>query len=67
MNKINPFFQNDATSVDHFCSVDDYSAKPYDKNKTLPYTKTRIILPTRQNLNRLGFCINLIVTATTMI
>lgn len=44
MNKINPFYENNAISVDKFASVDDYSPKPYDKLKTSPYTKTRIIL-----------------------
>lgn len=44
MNKINPFYEKDAISVEKFASVDDYSPKSYDKHTTSPYTKTRIIL-----------------------
>ena len=44
MNKINPFLEKEAISVEKFSSVDDYSPKPYDKMTTSPYTKTRIIL-----------------------
>ena len=44
MNKINPFYEKDAISVEKFASVDDYSPKAYDKHTTSPYTKTRIIL-----------------------
>ncbi len=44
MNKVNPFYEKNAISVGEFCSVNDYSPKPYDKNKTSPWTKTRIIL-----------------------
>lgn len=44
MNKVNPFYEKNAVPVDKFVSIQDYSPKAYDKNKTLPYTKTRIIL-----------------------
>lgn len=44
MNKINPFYEKDAISVEKFASIDDYSPKAYDKLTTSPYTKTRIIL-----------------------
>lgn len=44
MEKINPFFEKNAVKVEKFVSVDDYCPKSYDKNKTSPYTKTRIIL-----------------------
>lgn len=44
MNKVNPFYEKNAIPVDKFVSVSDYSPKPYDKNTTNPYTKTRIIL-----------------------
>lgn len=44
MNKINPFYEKKAISVGEFSSVRDYSPKAYDKNKTSPWTKTRIIL-----------------------
>ena len=44
MNKINPFYEKKAIKVDEFCSINDYSPKPYNKSKTSPYTKTRIIL-----------------------
>ena len=44
MNKINPFYENNAIAGDKFVSVSDYSPKPYDKTTTTPYTKTRIIL-----------------------
>lgn len=44
MNKVNPFYEKKATPIDKFLSVEDYSPKPYDKHKTSPYTKTRIIL-----------------------
>ena len=44
MEKINPFFEKNAVKVEKFVSVDDYCPKAYDKNKTSPYTKTRIIL-----------------------
>lgn len=44
MNKVNPFLEKNAVPVDKFVSVSDYSPKPYDKLKTMPYTKTRIIL-----------------------
>lgn len=44
MNKINPFLERKAIPIDKFISTDDYSPTPYDKNKTSPYTKTRIIL-----------------------
>ena len=44
MNKVNPFLEKNAVPVDKFVSVSEYSPKPYDKLKTSPYTKTRIIL-----------------------
>lgn len=44
MNKVNPFLEKKAIPVDKFISISDYSPKPYNKKKTLPYTKTRIIL-----------------------
>lgn len=44
MNKVNPFEEKNAISVDKFVAVDDYSPIPYDKKSTSPYTKTRIIL-----------------------
>lgn len=44
MNKINPFYEKKAIAVDKFSSVEEYSPKSYDKLKTSPYTKTRIIL-----------------------
>jgi len=44
MNKVNPFLEKEAIPIDKFISVDEYSPKPYDKLKTSPYTKTRIIL-----------------------
>lgn len=44
MNKINPFLEKKAISVDKFVSVNDYSPKPYNKATTSPFTKTRIIL-----------------------
>ncbi len=44
MNKINPFYEKEAIPVEKFVSVDEYSPKPYNKNTTSPYTKTRIIL-----------------------
>ena len=44
MSKINPFLEKNAVPVDEFASVENYSPIPYDKNKTSPYTKTRIIL-----------------------
>lgn len=44
MNKINPFFEKKAIPVDKFVSVGEYSPRPYDKNTTSPFTKTRIIL-----------------------
>lgn len=44
MEKINPFFEKNAVKVEKFVSVDDYCPKAYVKNKTSPYTKTRIIL-----------------------
>lgn len=44
MNKINPFLERKAIPTDKFICTDDYSPTPYDKNKTSPYTKTRIIL-----------------------
>lgn len=44
MNKVNPFLEKRATTPGKFLSVDDYSPKPYDKQKVSPYTKTRIIL-----------------------
>lgn len=44
MNKINPFLEKNAIPVEKFSSVNDYSPIPYDKNKTSPFTKTRIIL-----------------------
>lgn len=44
MNKVNPFYEKNAISVDKFLSVSDYSPKAYDKLTTSPYTKTHIIL-----------------------
>lgn len=44
MNKVNPFYEKNAISVNEFSGISDYSPVPYDKNKTSPYTKTRIIL-----------------------
>lgn len=44
MNKVNPFLEKNAIGVDKFVSVSDYCPKAYDKEKTSPYTKTRIIL-----------------------
>ena len=44
MNKVNPFLEKNAVPVDKFVSISEYSPKPYDKLKTSPYTKTRIIL-----------------------
>lgn len=44
MNKVNPFLEKKAIAVDKFLNINDYSPKPYDKKKTSPYTKTRIIL-----------------------
>lgn len=44
MNKVNPFNEKGATSVEKFASVQDYSPTPYDKTTVSPYTKTRIIL-----------------------
>ncbi len=44
MNKVNPFLEKNAIGVDKFVSVSDYCPKAYDKKKTSPYTKTRIIL-----------------------
>lgn len=44
MNKVNPFLEKNAIPVDKFVSVSEYSSKPYDKTKTSPFTKTRIIL-----------------------
>lgn len=44
MNKINPFYEKNAISVEKFMAVSDYSLDAYDKQITSPYTKTRIIL-----------------------
>lgn len=44
MNKVNPFYEKGAVSVEKFVSVDDYALKAYNKETTDPYTKTRIIL-----------------------
>lgn len=44
MNKVNPFLEKNTIPVDKFVSVSEYSPKPYDKTKTSPFTKTRIIL-----------------------
>lgn len=44
MNKINPFLEKKAIPVDKFVSVSEYSPRPYDKNTSSPFTKTRIIL-----------------------
>lgn len=44
MNKINPFYEKKAIPVGKYVSVCDYSPKPYNKETTSPYTKTRIIL-----------------------
>ena len=44
MNKVNPFYEEEAIPVSEFVSIADYSPIPYDKNTTSPYTKTRIIL-----------------------
>ena len=44
MNKVNPFYEKGAVSVEKFVAVDDYALKAYNKETTDPYTKTRIIL-----------------------
>lgn len=44
MKKVNPFYEKNATPVNDFLSVEDYSPRPYDKKSVSPYTKTRIIL-----------------------
>lgn len=67
MNKINPFLEKNAISVDKFVSVEDYSPISYDKNKVSPYTKTRIILLNGAEFEQHGFCISLTETATIMI
>ena len=44
MNKVNPFYEKGAVSVEKFVAVDDYALKAYNKETADPYTKTRIIL-----------------------
>ena len=44
MNKVNPFYEKGAVSVEKFVAVDAYALKAYNKETTDPYTKTRIIL-----------------------
>jgi len=44
MKKVNPFLEKDAIAIDKFLSVEDYSPRAYNKDKTSPYTKTRVIL-----------------------
>ena len=44
MNKVNPFYEKNAKPLDKYLSIEEYSPKAYDKNKTTPYTKTRVIL-----------------------
>ena len=41
---MNPFKEKSKKPEDYLDSIDNLFPKPYDKNSTPPYTKTRIIL-----------------------
>lgn len=44
MQKVNPFFEKFTTIDDSYQSWNKLNSKPYDKARTSPYTKTRVIL-----------------------